>query len=1290
MTQLWPGKCDYSTLGSAGPFKADASWSRLFQSCYFETEGLINDAERMSAVERFDFLSGGGEMGRLIREFDWSGHRLGKPEDWPRSLKTAVSLILNSQHPMWIGWGPEMSFLYNDAYLHVLGLAKHPKSLGRPASEVWAEIWDVCGPLADKVFQQAEPSFVDDVRLFMHRGDYLEETYYSFSYSPIRDESGEVGGLFCPSNDVTPKVVGARRLSTLSELAGGPYVGKSTDEACALVAAELKNNPSDVPFALLYVADADGTQALLKESVGLEDAGELVSPRVVDLKGEASVAAVWPLAEVFSARTARRISVAKLDAFPRGPADRRVSEAVILPVISRGDDKPLGLLIAGINPTRPVDPEYQTFFELVATQVGTIIQNTRVAEEEKKRADMLEQLDRAKTTFFSNVSHEFRTPLTLMIGNLEAALAGQDLPENERQQLDVAHRNSLRLLKLVNSMLDFSRIEAGRTQATYQPTDVAALTAELASNFRSACDRAGLRLVVDCPPLAEPVYLDPGMWEKIVLNLLSNAFKFTFEGEIAVRLRESDGQMELSVQDTGVGIPKSELPRLFERFHRIAGQKSRSYEGSGIGLALVQELVKLLGGEIRAESEAGVGTTFTIQVPFGTAHLPKERVETAENLSSTSIRADAYVEEALHWIAEEPATFEVTPERAHSSGDLPVLREGTRIILADDNADMRGYVRRLLGPRCDVQTVADGQQALDAIRIKRPDLVLTDVMMPNLNGFELLHAIRADSDLRDIPVIMLSARAGEESRVEGLDAGADDYLVKPFSARELIARVSSLLELTRVRQESLIALRDSERRTRALFQQAPGFICVLNGPNHVFEFVNDSYLRLVGNRDFLGRTVSEAVPEAAGQGYIELLDRCYRTGEPFRGLETPIQLQRTLDGPLETRLIDFIYQPITDAAGKVTGIFVEGYDVTDRVSAQSALLESESRYRTLFNSIDEGFCIIEAIPGPGGNPVDYRYIAANPALTAQSGVTVNVGHDTIRGVLSTEAQSWIDVFDEILRTGEPVRGERGLLTQGRVLDLYSFRLEDETKRRIGVIFTDVTARKRAEAELLRANQDLQQFAYSASHDLQEPLRGVKIYSELLVRQLGDRLEGDTREFLNFVISGASRMEMLVRDLLAYTQAGRVDPPETFEDAGEALKGALANLDGAIRASGAQVSSERLPSVPVHATQLQQLFQNLVGNAVKYRRPEPPPVVKISARRDGESWLFSVSDNGLGIEAEYKERIFGLFKRLHTGDEYSGTGIGLVICQRIVERYHGRIWVESEVGKGSTFNFTLPA
>jgi signal transduction histidine kinase/DNA-binding NarL/FixJ family response regulator len=1241
------------------------------------------------SIESFDFLSGGGEMGRRIREYDWAGHPLGRTNAWPQSLKTAVSLILNSRHPMWIGWETEMWFLYNDAYLHVLGMAKHPKSLGRPAAEVWAEIWDVCGPLADKVFREGQASFVDDVRLFMHRGDHLEETYYSFSYSPIRDESGGVGGLFCPSTDTTAKVLSGRRLRTLSDLASGVYVGATTESACATIAAELSKNPDDIPFAFLYVTNRPGTQAVLVETVRVGREDQMWAPAVVDLAAGSEGCSVWPLSAVLSRGASQRVHLEQFDALPLGPANQRVSEAIVLPVLSHGDDKPLGVLIAGWSPTRRSDPAYQTFFELVARQVGTTIQNARIVEEEKKRAEMLEEIDRAKTAFFSNVSHEFRTPLTLMIGPLEDALEGEPLSRVQRERIDLAHRNSLRLLKLVNSLLDFSRIEAGRAQAVYQPTDIAALTAELASNFRSACERAGLKLIVDCPALPEPVYVDRDMWEKIVLNLLSNAFKFSFDGEIAVSLRLIQGHAELSVRDTGVGVPSQELPRLFERFHRVAGQQSRSFEGSGIGLALVQELVKLHGGTISVESSVGCGTTFTIRVPLGTIHLPEGRIEGSERVDQSATGAKAYVEEALHWLAEDIQTKDVS-SRVAENHDAPAPFQGARILLADDNSDMRDYVSRLLGDKYEIEVVSDGQEALQAARLRPPDLILSDVMMPRMDGFGLLRALRLDRLLNEVPVIMLSARAGEESRVEGLQAGADDYLVKPFSARELIARVGSMLELSRVRRAAVTAVRESEKRIRAMFQQAPSFISILRGPEHVFEFANDAYMRLIGERrDIIGKPIREALPEITGQGYFELLDEVFLSGKPFTGLENSVQLQRSPHGPLLNIVLDFIYQPITDSSGQVTGIFVEGFEVTERVKAQGALRESEERYRTLFDSIDEGFCIIEAIPANGDTLADFRYIAVNPALEAQSGVPARVG-DTIRAVIPTEAQTWIDVFDNILRTGIPIRGERGLLSQGRVLDLYSFRLEDDTKRRVGVIFTDVTSRKRAEAALLRANEDLEQFAYSASHDLQEPLRTVKIYSELLSQRYGEKLTGDAKQFLDFVTAGATRMEMLVRDLLSYTQATQRDRHSVAVDAGDALASALANLSESIKESNAEVSFGPLPSLPIHPTQLQQIFQNLVGNAIKYRRQEVSPVINIQAQLDGGCWQFSVSDNGIGIESEYKERVFGLFKRLHTGDKYSGTGIGLAICQRIVEKYHGRIWVESEIGKGSTFYFILPA
>jgi signal transduction histidine kinase len=362
-------------------------------------------------------------------------------------------------------------------------------------------------------------------------------------------------------------------------------------------------------------------------------------------------------------------------------------------------------------------------------------------------------------------------------------------------------------LKLVNSLLDFSRIEAGRAEAVRAATDLARLTADLASNFRSACERAGLTLTVDCPPLSTPVYVDRDMWEKIVLNLLSNAFKFTFDGGIDVAVHDTGGGFAtLIVRDTGVGIPEREIDRLFERFHRIEGQKSRTFEGSGIGLALVQELVKLHGGTIQAKSAVGCGATFTVQIPFGTAELAARRAETQPALLSTSVKANTFVQEALRWLPDDVDADRLVRD-FEEPADAAVLPRGSRVVLADDNSDMRAYVRRLLGAVCEVRAFGDGKWALKQIYKQRPDLVIADVMMPEMDGFQLLREIRADSALRDIPVILLSARAGEESRLEGLDAGANDYMVKPFSARELIARVSANLEIAKVRAEGVTALR---------------------------------------------------------------------------------------------------------------------------------------------------------------------------------------------------------------------------------------------------------------------------------------------------------------------------------------------------------------------------------------------------------------------------------------------------------------------------------------------------
>ncbi len=436
--------------------------------------------------------------------------------------------------------------------------------------------------------------------------------------------------------------------------------------------------------------------------------------------------------------------------------------------------------------------ELQTRAERMETEVYQRAQELQQANEQLRLAnDQLGQLDRMKTEFFSNVSHEFRTPLTLLLGPLETLLSANAGPPETLELLRQMQRNAIRLLRLVNTLLDFSRIEAGKHSARFAPTDLARYTSDLASAFRSTFEKAGLSFTVECPPLPEPIHVDRSMWEKIVMNLLSNALKFTFEGGVSVSLASTPGGARLTVADTGTGIPAEELPKVFQRFHRVDGARSRSHEGTGIGLALVHGLVRQHGGEIQVSSDEGKGTQFTVTLQAGRAHLPQEHVVAAPpDATSAPASAAAYLDEALLWLP-----YDSQPVATARPGG------GARVLIADDNGDLLAFLVSLLAPHYEVEAVPDGHEALAAIRRRKPDLVLSDVMMPHLDGIGLVRALREDPETRTLPVILLSARAGQEASLEGLAAGADDYLAKPFTALELLARVRTHLNLAKARDE---------------------------------------------------------------------------------------------------------------------------------------------------------------------------------------------------------------------------------------------------------------------------------------------------------------------------------------------------------------------------------------------------------------------------------------------------------------------------------------------------------
>jgi PAS domain S-box len=1350
-------------------------------------------------------------MGERIRAFDWARTSLGPPEKWPQALKSALGIILHSRYQMFVWWGPKFIKFYNDAYRSALG-NRHPGALGRRASEVWREIWETVGPDAEQVYSESKSTWHDNQLLVMERNGYPEETFFSYSYSPIPNDEGGSGGVFCACTETTERVIGERRLAALRQLASATASAKSIAQTCELAANVLHEYDRDVSFAFFYLIDEGRTHARLCAQTGIAGGSPIV-PEIVNLQDPAGLRAqFWPFQEALTGRNSKLENLSRRERLPGGPWPEATNTAMLFPL--KGSlEQPIGFVVLGASPRRPFEDNYEGYFELVAGNLNSAITNARAYEEERKRAEQLGELDRAKTLFFSNVSHELRTPLTLMLGPLEDSMTCRhgNLPKEVANNLAVAHRSGLRLLKLVNTLLDFARIEAGRIEANYEPTDLCGFTVELASVFRSAIEKAGLRLVIECPPLPEPVYVDREMWEKIVLNLLSNAFKFTFEGEIRVRLHWCGERVEMTVRDTGVGIPEGDLGKIFERFHRVRNAKSRTHEGTGIGLALVQELAHLHGGEVKVRSEEGKGTEFIVSIQTGKAHLPPEHIRSPRQPKTMNAGTTYYAEEALEWLpggAKRIQAAEVVPgsKRAWKG-------RAAHVLVADDNADMREYVRRLLGQNFEVATVADGEAALESIGIRRPDLVLTDVMMPRLDGFGLLQRLRDNEQTRTIPIIMLSARAGEESRVEGLDAGADDYLVKPFTARELIARVQSQLDLASLRREG------EERVKQILESITDGFVVVdVKGR---FTELNAAARRMFASQGveanaIIGRRVFEMFPKLRktepGRVLIEALEkreasdteafyepwtrwyfiRCRplpdggaaiffqditarkradiamrESEERFRALVTAssdvlyrvnadwseireLQGQNFFEdtsSPNRRWLEKYIHPddqprvtaaireatrnkgtfelehrviraggavgwtlsraiPMLDANGEITEWFGAASDISERKAAEEALRASEKHLELVSDSVPALIAYVDR---------NCRYRSCNRTYTDWFGLTrTEVTGRKMEDVLGGEAWEQLKPRVEEALRGKMVEFEiEAKYHRGgtRWVHVVYTPHQDREKgvQGIVVLVSDISQRKRAEQELKKAQEELRKhasnleemvaertaklretvaelesFSYSIAHDMRAPLRSMRGYAEIVEQEQGEKLDDKARDYLRRIGASAERLDALIRDVLNYSKVVRGETKLQSVRTEKLVRDIIDSYADFQAPRATVLVQTPLPNVLANPAALTQVIANLLGNAVKFVAPNTQPEVVVRAECKGEVIRLWFEDNGIGIPPNGLERIFKMFQRLHPVGVYEGTGIGLAIIRKAVDRMGGTVGVESEVGKGSRF------
>jgi signal transduction histidine kinase/CheY-like chemotaxis protein/anti-sigma regulatory factor (Ser/Thr protein kinase) len=722
----------------------------------------------------------GGEMGDLFAEFDWAAHPLGPPDEWSAEVRSAVAVVLTSRFPIVLWLGVEDLFLvYNDAYIQILG-ERHPAALGRRGRFVWWDIWESISPMLASVIATGEATWSHDLMLPMVTAGRRQERYFTFTYSPLVGANGESYGIFCPSSETTERVISERRLHLLNAVASATMETRTVDDAVS-AAISVCADQADVPLVAAYVRGADAAETTLRGAT--PSVLPLLPPtleKLTDWEPTArSRSEVQIIQNVASA-------IRGLHEVLGGDCP---DQALVLPL---GENAIAGALVVGTNPRCPLDEQYLGFCQLLADQLSSALASVGSHEQQRQRADALAELDRAKTAFLTNVSHEFRTPLTLLLGPLEDALSDVGSQTVLAERLRMARRNAGRLLRLVDSLLQFSRVEAGRATTELVCTDVGALTSQIASSFTELCERAGLELVLDCRRALADV--DQDMWETIMLNVISNAVKYTLSGSITVTVHSGDnpsgedaghagarrgragrsGQVLVSVRDTGVGISQADLKRLGERFFRADTARGRSVGGTGIGLSLVRGLVELQQGSMQISSELDRGTTVAITLPKSLAATPIDH-------AVADLLDNPYVVEADQWVEPLPL------ETASADDDRKL------VLIADDNADMRAHIDRVLSVHWRTVLVADGVAALRATYELRPDAIVTDVMMPKLDGFDFVAAIRRDTELAATPIVMLSARAGNEAVSEGYAGGADDYLPKPFRSRELIERVAARL-----------------------------------------------------------------------------------------------------------------------------------------------------------------------------------------------------------------------------------------------------------------------------------------------------------------------------------------------------------------------------------------------------------------------------------------------------------------------------------------------------------------
>ncbi|GAA5982210.1 hypothetical protein JCM5350_007698 [Sporobolomyces pararoseus] len=1310
---------------------------------------LEGDADELMVEDPWALSLGNTEMASRIREHAWEQTELGPTRDWPVCLRTTISSIIASPFRECILWGPNKIIIYNDRYIET-AQKKHPELLGVSAKICWAELWDELEPVANRALGGECVSFNDHF-LVMERDGFLEETYHSFTYAPLRDgATGDVVGILNLSIEATAAVVAARRLSTVRDLIQMTSLARTVEEFATSAIKAIAKNPYDIPFAILYhveevvrkpttkevragksTSERKTVKLSCKSSIGIghehpflvhEAFCDLTPPRSRHSSSSASTTTSGSTATAMDIR--ERLLDSGSSSSPTPPArlgspqpnkptpdwmwpfeeaclkrqpvqvedlgqlgeqldqrgwEQRATSAVVIPIRIDADESstPTAVIVLGVNPMAKrleENPLMKTFFDLISRHVAIGLYSVLAAEQDRRRAEELLSLDRAKSNFFSSVSHDLRTPLTLILSPLGDILEPNQkklLRPDHAEKLSLVQKHANRLLNMVNKLLDFSSVEGGRMTFRFSPVKIGNITRELASLFVDAIERARIEYIIECdddPADAYPIYLAPELWEKIMMNILGNALKYTQRGRITVSLKSTRGEAVLTIADTGVGIPQDELGKIFERFHRVQTSSKSTTMSTGIGLALTLELVKLIGGQLEVESELGKGSTFTVRLPRGYSHLPIEQVDHTqeEALSTYTGRNLSVIEEAAGWrldtLAESPAPGSNASSSSGSrpppsissqhsgsgsgedylgSEDVLSLKNRT-IVLIDDSRDLRNYMTSLLSTHFTVIPFADPIQALEYVETTPPSLVVTDSMMPGLSGMQLTSAIRQNPRISFLPVVMVSAQAGLEARAEALEGGLDDYLVKPFQPRELIARVKVHLQLGLMRaelekrvEERTRALIDSESRNRALAERystlstvSPVGIVQIDQEGHLV-YANPAWFAISGhNPDSpLSEWKNDFVPEDRPR-----LDRLWQSvvieGQSVDVPDRQFRFKTGKWAQLEIRASAEVGLP----AGWVGALT----DITQQKKIEELHIRNvEERMR----DVEENRRQME----------DFLDFSSHENRNPLSGVWQNAE------VVNASLEKYVDLLEE-LKDGEVPPPD----------------------------------------------------ALKALHD--EMLENIEAMESILLCTAHQGRIAD--DILN--VSKLS-MGLLTINLVPFELVPRIVEAKRMFEAECAQK----QIDLRLIA-GSSVNDLNSNWITADPARLHQILLNFLSNSIKYttdiphrkitirieayssRPAERSGVMRVSSlgsdsqeENPNSVWIVvGVADNGRGLSDEELRKLFARFSQANPRSDQvrypTSSGLGLYISKKLVELHSGFIEVESRLGVGSVFSFAIPA